>query len=169
MPRNPEIRSVIVDEKGRVATDLVCPSCRYNLRGLLQNGACPECGLAVEKAILAASNDPRWTRLQKVLATLAITIGIVLPIVNVARYEYSFPPSGQPMSVLDHPWPHEVLQWFIVLWLLGGLMWLIALVVVALDRRFTLTCLLIIVAVLAESVIAVVLNAVTWFYLVASV
>ncbi|MCH8344773.1 MAG: hypothetical protein IH983_12400 [Planctomycetes bacterium] len=168
MPRNPEIRSVIVDERGRLASDVVCPSCRYNLRGLQQDGACPECGLPVESAILAG-NDARWTKLQIVLATLAITFGIVLPIVNVARYVYSFPPSGQPMSVIDHPWPDEVLSWFMLVWLLGGLMWCSALVVAAFNRRFTRKCLLIIVAVLAETVIAVVINAVTWLMLVASI
>lgn len=161
MPRNPEIRSVIVDEKGRLASDVVCPSCRYNLRGLQQDGACPECGLPVESAILAG-NDRRWSKLQIVLATLAITVGIVLPIVNVARYVYSFP-------VIDYPWPHVVLSQFILLWLLGGLMWSSVLVAAAFNRRFTRTCLLIIVAVLAETVIAVVINAVTWLRLIESI
>ena len=168
MPRNPEIRTVIVDDNGRLTSDLTCPGCRYNLRGVQQDGACPECGFAVAKAILTTATTPRWTRLQIVLTTLAITIGIVLPIVNVARYQYSLPPSGQPMSVIDGLWPHKVLEWFMVLWLLGGLTWLVALVVAAFDRRFARTCLLIIVAVLAESVIAIVINAVTWFSLVAS-
>ena len=73
MPRNPEIRSVTVDEKGWVASDLECPSCRYNLRGLLRGGACPECGLAIEGAILAA-DDPRQTNLQIFLSVLAIGV-----------------------------------------------------------------------------------------------
>ena len=73
MPRNPEIRSVTVDEKGRVASDLVCPNCRYNLRGLLRDGACPECSFAVGKAILAA-NDPRQTNLQIFLSVLAMAV-----------------------------------------------------------------------------------------------
>ncbi len=154
MPRNPEIRSVIADEKGHVAIDLVCPSCRYNLRGLLHDGACPECGLAVARAILAA-NDPRWTKLQIVLSILAITIGIVFPIANFTSFQYS-------LGVSNTWHPEGILEWFMRLWLLGGLTWLMALVNTAFTRRFNRTCLLIIVAALAESVIAVVINALTW-------
>ncbi len=84
MPRNPEIRSVIVDEKGRVASDLVCPSCGHNLRGLLPDGDCPECGLFIEMAMLAA-NDPRRTKLQIFLSVLAIALAIAIGIVAVSN------------------------------------------------------------------------------------
>ena len=154
MPRNPEFRSVIIDDKGRVASDLVCPSCRYNLRGIQQDGACPECGFAVEKAILTA-NTRRWTRLQVVLCTLAIAYGVVLPIVNFVAHQHSYDVS----TVLL---PDYVFMVFSALWLFGGLAWSIALAIAASNRISTRTCLLIMAAVLGETVIAVVIHAVEW-------
>ncbi len=35
------------DASGRLAADVACLTCGYNLRGLAPGGACPECGLAV--------------------------------------------------------------------------------------------------------------------------
>ncbi len=130
-----------------------CLNCDYDLRGA-GHDVCPECGLAVEMAILA-THDPRWTKLQMVLCTLAIAQGIVLPIANFTVFQYSLG--------LGKSWsPQEVLVGFIALWLLGALIWVGALVVGIFNRRFTQTCLLIMVAVLAETVIAVGMNADTW-------
>ena len=41
------IGSVAVDDDGRIASDLPCWTCDYNLRSLELNAACPECGTAV--------------------------------------------------------------------------------------------------------------------------
>ncbi len=154
MHQHPEILSVLIDDKGQVASDLVCPSCRYNLRGIQQDGACPECGFAVEKAILTA-NTRRWTRLQVVLSILAIAYGVVLPIVNFVLYRNSH----YAYATLAY---EQVLIGFVALWLLGGLAWSIALAIAASNRISTRTCLLIMVAVLAESVIAVMMIAMEW-------
>ena len=154
MPRNPEFRSVKVDEKGRVSSDLVCPNCRYNLRGLLRDGACPECGIAVKKA-MALCDRRRWTRLQIVLSTFAIAYGVVLPIVNFVAHQHSYDVS----TVLL---PDYVFMVFSALWLFGGLAWSIALAIAASNRTSTRTCLLIMAAVLGETVIAVVIHAVEW-------
>ncbi len=108
-----------------------CLNCDYDLRGAGQD-VCPECGLAFDRASLAA-HDPQWTKLQKVLSTIAIAQGIVLPIVNFAVFHYSLG-FGKPWS------PQEVLVAFIALWLLGALIWVWALVVGVFNRRFTQTC-----------------------------
>ena len=130
-----------------------CLNCDYDLRGA-GHDVCPECGLAVERAILAGS-DPRWTKLQTVLSSLAIAQGIVLPIANFTVFQYSLG--------LGKSWsPQEVLVGFIALWLLGGLIWVSALVVGIFHRRFSQTFLLIMIAVVAETVIAVGMNADTW-------
>ena len=93
--------------------------------------------------------------LQIVLCTLGIAYGSVLPIANFAVFQYSLG--------LGRSWsPQEVLVGFIALWLLGGLIWVAALVVGVLTRRFTQTCLLIMAAVLAETVIATGMNIDTW-------
>lgn len=36
-----------LDASGRIGRDAVCRGCGYNLRGLLPDGSCPECGIAV--------------------------------------------------------------------------------------------------------------------------
>src|SRR5947209_970141 len=45
----------IVNEAGEVVTDLACVRCKYNLRGLVVDGKCPECGESIEEAVLTAS------------------------------------------------------------------------------------------------------------------
>jgi len=41
----------LVDEDGRVAVDLPCVACGYNLRTLRVDGVCPECSAAVEPSL----------------------------------------------------------------------------------------------------------------------
>ena len=146
MPRNPEIRSVIVDEKGRLTSDVICPSCHYNLRGIQQDGRCPECRFPVEKAILTA-NTPHWTRLQVVLCSLAIAYGVVLPIVNYVAWQYQ----------------HHIaiILGFVVL-CLGGLVWFLALMIVVANRISTRIGMLIMASVLVETVITIFMIVVRW-------
>ena len=154
MPRNPEIRSVIVDEKGRLTSDVICPRCRYNLRGVQQDGACPECGIDVKKA-MALCDSRRWTRLQIVLSTLAIAYGVLLPIVNsvAQQHEYYF------TTILES---QLVFTGFVVVWIFGGLACLIALKIAASNRIYTRIFSLIMAAVLAETVIALGMIAMWW-------
>jgi hypothetical protein len=53
----------VVDAAGRVARDVSCRKCAYNLRGLPVDGNCPECGRAVGLSIvgdLLRYSDPAW-------------------------------------------------------------------------------------------------------------
>ncbi len=54
-----------LDEQGRVAADVACRRCGYNLRGLPAARACPECRTPVERSLrsdLLANSDPAWVR-----------------------------------------------------------------------------------------------------------
>ena len=57
--------SVALDSAGRVAADLRCRSCGYNLRGISPEGRCPECQAEVGKSIRAGvlgDCDRNWVR-----------------------------------------------------------------------------------------------------------
>jgi len=48
----PRLRPYVpIDNDGRLAADLPCFDCRYNLRTQHADGRCPECGLAVEQSL----------------------------------------------------------------------------------------------------------------------
>ncbi len=44
----PSTIPVRVDDEGRIASDVSCPRCGYNLRMQRAAGACPECGAAID-------------------------------------------------------------------------------------------------------------------------
>jgi len=50
---------------GPITEDILCRHCGYNLRGLSEMGACPECGTAVGRSLLGDQlrfSDPVWVR-----------------------------------------------------------------------------------------------------------
>lgn len=61
-----------------VDTDLFCPGCRYNLRGI-ESDRCSECGIVVERSAIAAFSVP-WERRREIgflkafLKTCALSI-----------------------------------------------------------------------------------------------
>ncbi len=55
--------SYVPDGDGRIAHDLACVRCAYNLRTLRADGVCPECGTAIARSLhgqLLAYADPDW-------------------------------------------------------------------------------------------------------------
>lgn len=89
-PQEPGTVAVALDQDGRLAEDVACRHCGYNLRGLALDGQCPECEMAIEKTLhgfLLRFSDPTWLkRLRSGLTLLivAILIGIVLAIAWIA-------------------------------------------------------------------------------------
>ena len=79
--------SLRLDEEGRIAQDVDCLGCQYNLRSLLPNANCPECGkpvidsLETDQLCLA---DPRWLK-QLIdgldLVLISVISLVVVPIV----------------------------------------------------------------------------------------
>ena len=77
-PQEPGTVAVALDQDGRLAEDVACRHCGYNLRGLELAGRCPECEMAIEKtlhAFLLRFCDPVWLgRLRSGLMLLIVTI-----------------------------------------------------------------------------------------------
>jgi len=54
-----------LDADGRIAEDLYCLECEYNLRTLLPDAACPECGTPIgqsSRGRMLRFCDPAWLR-----------------------------------------------------------------------------------------------------------
>ena len=55
--------NIRVDEHGRLVQDLECVKCKYNLRTIHADAACPECGTAVGRSFLGNRLrycNPKW-------------------------------------------------------------------------------------------------------------
>ena len=89
-----------LDDQGRLACDVVCRACGYNLRGQAVSGSCPECGLEVETSARGdrlAFSDPDWlAKLSKGMKfqIVAIFLGIALSCVG-AGVGMAFAPQNQ--------------------------------------------------------------------------
>ncbi|RMF84955.1 MAG: hypothetical protein D6744_02175 [Planctomycetota bacterium] len=69
----------LFDETGRIAQDVQCRRCSYNLRGLSGDGRCPECGTPVGRSThgdLLRYSDPDWVQALE-LGVRLILLGIV--------------------------------------------------------------------------------------------
>jgi hypothetical protein len=70
---------VMLDAEGRVAGDLACRHCGYNLRTLHKGAKCPECGAAVEQSWRGdwlVYSDPAW--LEKIAKGLKWILSVIL-------------------------------------------------------------------------------------------
>ncbi|MBP7745498.1 MAG: hypothetical protein KA383_05155 [Phycisphaerae bacterium] len=73
------VGSGLIDAQGVLISDLECKRCGYNLRGLHQEGRCPECGTPVGLSTLGdllRFADPNW--LDKVALGLTILLWMIL-------------------------------------------------------------------------------------------
>lgn len=69
----------VVDAQGVLSIDLECKRCGYNLRGLRQEGRCPECGTPIGLSTLGdllRFADPKWV--DKVALGLTILLWMIL-------------------------------------------------------------------------------------------
>ncbi len=77
--------TLALDAEGRVAIDLPCVGCGYNLRTLLHDARCPECARPVVESLrgdFLRFADPGWVKglgRGLLLVLIAIGAGIVLP------------------------------------------------------------------------------------------
>lgn len=97
-----ERREVRLDDAGRLAEDLTCRSCGYNLRGLNPKIACPECSTPIDRSIhgdLLQFCDPAWVgRMAKGLQL--IIIGLLVNVaygIVVGSVIYLLTPTGTTM------------------------------------------------------------------------
>ncbi|MEM9915782.1 MAG: hypothetical protein AAF911_12545 [Planctomycetota bacterium] len=90
------VSSAPLDDQGRVAIDLYCVGCGYNLRMCDAGGRCPECGLAVGRSSVGrylCYHEPKWVqclawgmnRFAVALAMVAITAVLGFVWANVAE------------------------------------------------------------------------------------
>jgi hypothetical protein len=79
-------RELALDPEGRIAEDLPCRACGYNLRGQALAARCPECALAVSlsaRSDLLRFSDPEWIgRLVKGmrLILIGLIVGVAIQI-----------------------------------------------------------------------------------------
>lgn len=76
-PAHPDLPQAADSLAKRLAGDLPCARCRYNLRSLSITEQCPECGLPVLTTILGVV-DPRAGELQPLRMPLLIASGLIL-------------------------------------------------------------------------------------------
>lgn len=78
-----DVFQIPLDENGEINADLVCRRCGYNLRGLREEGRCPECGTAIglsTRGDLLRFADPAWVE-KLALGMKYILWGIVVSII----------------------------------------------------------------------------------------
>ena len=81
---------IALDSDGRIAQDMRCLNCGYNLRGLLPDGRCPECGIAVGRSAygdVLRYCEPAWVESLASGANwllASILVGILASVAGVA-------------------------------------------------------------------------------------
>lgn len=80
------------NETKQVDGDILCVSCAYNLRGLREEGKCPECGIPIERSLwgdLLRYADSRWLRRLRfgllLMQISAVTVYVSMVISMVTR------------------------------------------------------------------------------------
>jgi MFS family permease len=85
------IPASILDQAGRVALDLACRKCGRNLRAMLPEDPCPECGLSVARSLSETLDD--HARIQADVACLKCAYNL-----RSLRIDGNCPECGSPVS-----------------------------------------------------------------------
>lgn len=104
-----------LDDTGRLAQNITCRKCGYNLRGLLPDSRCPECGTAVGRSLhgdLLRYADPDWVKTLSAGMNLIVTaiiagflVGLLIGGVSIAINTSRSPGATNPGRMfLLMPW-----------------------------------------------------------------
>jgi hypothetical protein len=101
-----------LDGQGRLDEDIVCRKCGYNLRGLLADSVCPECGTPVGRSThgdLLRFCDPAWvgtlaSGMNWIVAGIICYTGIICYIGSVVLMMLLFRALGGPGSLAWFQW-----------------------------------------------------------------
>jgi len=115
------VGGVALDGDGRIASDLLCWTCEYNLRSLQLGAACPECGTPVGYTL--EHRDGRKTRPFSLhtLNTVSRTIGLIFGMIGPAMIVIG---AGlQPMETINAEWQSGEIEEIVGVMLAGRAMW----------------------------------------------
>ncbi len=92
----------LIDPAGRVAGDVRCLRCGYNLRTLPASGACPECGAAVTSSLRGdrlCFSERAWVdSIARGLGVLVVTIAGTVAVTIVDAILFPLSPGGKTRS-----------------------------------------------------------------------
>lgn len=120
-PAHVRADGVAIDDEGRIASDLPCWSCAYNLRTIAPDADCPECGMPI--AMTFEHRDGRKARpfslhtihpASRIVGILFGMLGPLLIVVSAAT---------TPMDPMNVDWQSGYIEDYIGVMLAGRAMW----------------------------------------------
>ncbi len=97
-PNASKVAERLLDDSGRIALDIPCARCEYNLRGLLPVDRCPECSHTCEQSLdpnLLRFSRPgviRRLRLGAAMAAISIVALVIIQLLIPAWHDLASPP-----------------------------------------------------------------------------
>jgi len=98
---NSPAAETLVDEAGCLAPGTFCEGCGYELAGLGREGGCPECGMAIERSMMARRlvfASPAW--LVRLVRALRVAEGAVVTLVTGLLLSLGSVPGGTVLIAL---------------------------------------------------------------------
>src|SRR5262249_38279992 len=120
--------TVPLDGSKRIAGDIRCPRCGYNLRSLLADGPCTECGALIKGSF------PHGLIVEDWHATLAPVVGLLRTLLGMAvgfgyqiafegTHAFELPASMDRPVFLTGLIPIRMLEWSLIIWLFYDRRW----------------------------------------------